>query len=1005
MRNKGAVWTLAVALTVVCGFQLFFTYKTAMIRKDARDYAINTNNDEQDYLDSISDEVVLNLGFKKYTFRECLEQELNFGLDLKGGMNLILEISTEDVLRSLSEDSQDSTFLKAIELAHDRKENTNKDFIALFGEAFEEINPDASMARIFSSSKILRDKIEYETENDEVLRIIREEAEGAIDNAFNIIRTRIDQFGVVQPNIQRLETRRDRILVDLPGVKDVSRVEKILQGTANLEFWETYTLSEVYNTLEAINDVTVEFHQEQASITTEEEKVDSTKMADSDIDAIDKILKGAEEKAAEADSVKEETEDINPFFNRFVMNAQQGRPTHSPVIGYARASDIDTINYFLELARERGAISREIKFLWSAKPYEYLDEGGNKRITPFYELYAAEITTREGKAPLDGDVITSASQEFDQNTGTAYVYMSMDGEGTDTWAALTKKNKGQFVAIAMDDRIYSAPVVKDEITNGISQISGNFTIEEAQDLSNLLKSGKLPAQANIVEKNVVGPSLGKRAVDAGFKSFAIAFLVILLYMIFYYSRSAGLVANIALILNMFFIIGVLASLQASLTLPGIAGIILTIGMSVDANVLIYERIREELAAGKGIKLAISDGYRNARSAILDANVTTFITGFILLIFGTGPIKGFATTLLIGICTSLFSAIFITRLVFEYYLTKKRDIAFATKLTQGAFKNLKIKFIEKRKGYYLLSSIIIGAGLISLFMRGLDSGVDFTGGRNYVIEFPKAVNSVEITEVLTSELGEIPKVIIFGEENQIRVTTTYKINEDNPAVDDELREKLYTALKPYLREETTLKQFAGNNIQSEQKVGPTIADDIKRQAVFAIVFALVFMFLYIIIRFRNWQFGLGAVLALIHDTLIVLGLFSILHGFMPFSLEIDQAFIAAILTVVGYSINDTVVVFDRIREFIREHPKWERLQILNTALNSTLSRTFSTSLSTFVVLLTIFMFGGEVIRGFTFALLVGVIVGTYSSLFIATPVVYDSVLKAETTRVLKGKKRR
>jgi SecD/SecF fusion protein len=621
-----------------------------------------------------------------------------------------------------------------------------------------------------------------------------------------------------------------------------------------------------------------------------------------------------------------------------------------------------------------------------------------------FRLYAIKVRSRDGQPPLGGDVIVSASQQFDNTSGTAYVLMNMNAEGTKKWAHITGQNVGKMVCVVMDNRVYSGATVQTEITGGSSQITGDFSINEAQDLANLLKSGKLPAPATIIQEDVVGPSLGKRAVQDGLRSFFIAFLVVLVYMIFYYSRKAGLVADIALIANMFFIAGVLASLGASLTLPGIAGIVLTIGMSVDANVLIYERIREELAAGKGVRMAVSDGYKAAYSAIIDANVTTLITGIILYIFGTGPIKGFATTLIIGILTSLFSAIFVTRLIFERYLNKNREITFATRSTQNAFKKINFNYIKSRKVAYTISTILIIVGIASLAIRGLDAGVDFTGGRNFIIKFDQPVQSTAIANALEGQFGQAPKVIIYGSDDQVRITTRYKINEDASEVDEEIQQLLFEGLKPFLPDDIDYDTFYNDYWQSNQKVGPTIADDIKRQAVFAILLALVFMFLYIFLRFRNWQYGLGAIAALIHDALFVLGLFSLLWGLMPFSLEMDQSFIAAILTVVGYSVNDTVVIFDRIREYLHIYPKRNKEEIMNQALNSTLSRTFSTSFSTFIVLLIIFLFGGEVIRGFVFALLIGVVVGTYSSLFVATPVVYDTIKKTEKAKELKARKK-
>ncbi|MEA3317447.1 MAG: protein translocase subunit SecDF, partial [Bacteroidota bacterium] len=679
------------------------------------------------------------------------------------------------------------------------------------------------------------------------------------------------------------------------------------------------------------------------------------------------------------------------------VNPRTNELMDGSVIGMAKYTDTSKVNKYLKMEQIRSIFPRNVSFKWHVKPYKY-DESES-----YYELHAIKETGRDGNAPLDGDVITDARGEFGQSNANAEVSMSMNVDGAKTWARLTKNNIGGFIAIVLDDYVYSAPRVNDEIKGGRSSISGDFSINEAKDLANILKSGKLPAPARIIQEAIVGPSLGHEAINSGFKSFLIAFIFILMYMIFYYSRKAGLVADLALVVNMFFIMGVLASLGAVLTLPGIAGIVLTIGMSVDANVLIYERIREELTAGKGIKLAVKDGYKHAYSAILDANVTTFLTALVLFVFGTGPIKGFATTLLIGIVTSLFTAIFLTRLVFEWYLKHNRPIVYDTKLTKNAFKNTAIKFIEKRKIFYVISSVVILIGIGSLFTRGLNQGIDFSGGRNYIVRFEKDVVTTDISKALKLEFGETPSVKTFGDNNQVKITTKYRIDENNVDVDNDIENILYNGLKEQFDVELSFDEFKNQHIMSSQKVGPTIADDIKAQAVWAILFAFIVIFLYIFIRFKNWQYGVGALVALLHDVLIILGIFSLGYNYLPFSLEIDQAFIAAILTVVGYSINDTVVVFDRIREYLGLYPKRDRKSITSAALNSTLSRTFSTSLSTFVVLLAMFIFGGEVIRGFIFALMVGVVVGTYSSLFIASPIVYDTVKKIQNVDKKKLKK--
>ena len=1030
MQNKGAIRVFAIALAVVCVYQLSFTFVTRKVENDAREYALGDTAREELYLDSIGSDVVYNILLRKYTYRECKEREINLGLDLKGGMNVTLEVSMVDMIRSLSNYSTDSTFNQAIALALEYQKDSQEDFVSLFGRAFEEIDPNGRLAAIFATRE-LRGQIDFNSSNEDVLRVIRAETEGSMDNAFNVLRSRIDRFGVVQPNIQRLETQ-GRILVQLPGVKEPERVRKLLQGTAVLEFWETYDNSEVFPYLQQANDRLREILDAEAALAasetaaepTETEVEESSQTAESNAllaeleqsttdegtgqetptDTGDQELSLLDQIAADsllgdttAALTLEQFIQENPLLGILQPNVtRQGQFVPGAGVGFAHYKDTAKVRGYLEMDQIRSFFPRDIRFHWDMAPY---DEAEN-----YFVLYALRITGRDGRPPLEGSAVTNASVDFAQTGGAPTVTMGMNSEGAQVWARMTRDNVGKAIAILLDNYVVSAPTVDEEIPNGRSTIRGNFTYADAEDLSNVLKSGKLPAPARIIQEAIVGPSLGQAAITSGLNSFLLAFLVVMLYMVFYYSRRAGLVADFALMANMFFLIGVLASLGAVLTLPGIAGIVLTIGMSVDANVLIYDRIREEIIAGKGIKLAVADGYKNARSAIIDANVTTLLTGIILLIFGTGPIKGFATTLVIGISTSLFSAIFITRLVYERMLTKNRKLTFATKLTENAFRNTNIQFLGNRKIFYVISSVIVIAGVVSLATRGLNQGIDFTGGRTYVVKFEESVSTLDVQNSLEEVLGESPQVITFGADNQVRISTKYKIDEDAVEVDEEIEQLLYQGLQPYLGENVSFESFMNDYRQSSQKVGPTIADDIKVQAVWAVLFALVVVFIYILIRFRNWQYGLGAVAALVHDVLIILGIFSLFYGIMPFSLEIDQAFIAAILTVVGYSINDTVVVFDRIREYVGLYRKRERTEIINLALNSTLSRTFSTSLSTFFVLLMIFLFGGEVIRGFTFALLIGVVVGTYSSLFIATPVVYDSIMRSETTRVLKSRRR-
>lgn len=1023
MQNKGAIRFVAIMFAVVCIYQLSFTWATAKEEKKAHEYAQGDLQKLNAYLDSVSTETVY-LG--KFTYRDCKEREINLGLDLKGGMNVILEVSVVDVIRSLSNFSKDTTFNKAIALAKQKQVTRSQErFVTLFGESFEEIDPNAKLAAIFNTIE-LKDKVSFNSTNEEILKILTTETEAAISNSFNILRTRIDKFGVTQPVIQRLGNT-GRILVELPGVKDPERVRKLLQGTANLEFWETYDNSEVVQYLYAANDKIKEIQDAKKALLedneTTEPTADTTKEAQN-ADVTEKSQKEGEDlsliEQLENDTTAVDTANMNqdmaknyPLFSvlqpRF---SRDNRPLPGAAIGIAHFKDTAEVNAYLAMPQIRSLFPRNLKLLWGVKAIDKDEQ--------YFELYAIKITSRDGRAALEGDVVTNARKEYSQGTGQSEVAMSMNAEGAKIWARLTGNNVGKAIAIVLDNYVYSAPNVNQEIKGGRSSITGGFTVEEAEDLANILKSGKMPAPAKIEQETIVGPSLGKEAIQKGLWSFVIAFVVVLLYMIFYYNY-AGYAANLALITNVFFIMGILASLGAVLTLPGIAGIVLTIGMSVDANVLIYERIREELAAGKGVKLAVKDGYKNAYSAIIDSNVTTLLTAFILAYFGKGPIHGFAITLMIGILSSLFSAIFITRLVFERVLNKNKTPKFDTKLTKGAFKNLNIDFIGKRKIAYAISGIIILIGIVSLLTRGLNQSVDFTGGRTYVIRFEKPVITVDVQKALTDELGTAPEVKTFGEDNQIKITTKYLVDAEQapasdiemakkhlignePDVDDVVEVKIYQALKTdFLPENTSFKDFITTYRMSSEKVGPTIASDIKKSAIYSVVFALLMIFLYILFRFRNWQFGMGAIVALMHDVLVILGIYSIFYSIMPFSMAIDQSFIAAILTVVGYSINDTVVVFDRIREYLVNFQKRERKEIMNSALNSTMSRTFSTSLSTFVVLLVIFIFGGEVIRGFIFAMLIGVVVGTYSSLYIATPVVYDTVGKDEKKRVLKGKR--
>jgi len=994
MQNKGAI--------------RFFTI-AQKVEKDARNLANGDVRIERSYLDSMKGEVIYNVLFKKYTYQDCKEREINLGLDLKGGMNVILEIAVEDIIRAEAAPQflSDPVFTETMVLASQMKRNSQSDFVNLFAEAFEELNPGAQLAQFFMTPET-RGEIDFNTSNQDVVVFLKEQAESAIDNSYNVLRNRIDRFGVVQLNIQKLE-RQGRILVELPGVKEPERVAKLLTGTANLEFWTTYQASEVWNYLDQANrtlaDILAVDDLAGATESDTETSVDTAEQTseESILDlSEDELLLDTSglDLLSDLDSTSMGDQEAQFYRENPLLVVlqpyldQQRNFIPGSTVGAVLLKDTAKVNEYLAIPQIRQLFPSDLIFAW-----HFQSEGDNVKFVRLHSLKA----TRNNQPVMEGKYVTDARVGTDPYTGEFNVSMNMNSEGAKKWANVTRENVNQSIAIVLDGLIYSAPNVSEEIKGGSSSISGQFSQADADDLANILKSGKMPARARIESSEVIGPSLGAKSVKDGMNSFLIAFVVVLAYMIFYYSRRAGMVADIALIANMFFLFGVLASLQAVLTLPGIAGIVLTIGMSVDANVLIYERIREELKAGKNLKTAIKDGYRNAYSAIFDAQITTFLTGLILFFFGTGPIKGFATTLVIGILTSLFSAIILTRLIYERMLTKGKGITFDTKVSRNLFQNTKIDFLGKRKVFYVISGLLILGGIGSMVTKGLDLGVDFSGGRNYVIAFNHEVETEEIKTSLENAFGEAPTVITFGNKSTVRVATSYLIDDDRPEVDSLIKAQMFTGLQSYLDDDVTLNDFLNGQeyIISSHKVGPTIADDIKRTAVIVIFASLIIIFLYILARFRNWQFGLGALTALVHDVLIVIGLFSLLHGVMPFSLELDQSFIAAILTVVGYSINDTVVVFDRIREFVGLQKKRERKQIFNSALNSTLSRTFSTSLSTFFVLLAIFVFGGDVIRGFTFALLLGVVVGTYSSLFIATPVVYDTIKKDETIRVLKG----
>ena len=976
MQNNSLIRVFGILFALVSIYQLSFTFITSNIETQADNYAKQVISDEEPnylekrdqtasaYLDSIGNSPLY--GFTSYN--DAKQKELNKGLDLKGGINVILQISIRDILIGLAENSKNPVFNKALDDADLLQKASDEPYIESFFRAFESIKGADKLAspEIFAN-RTLSDEINFEMSDQETQIIVRRKIDESIVSAFEVLRKRIDKFGVTQPNIQRLGTS-GRILVELPGAKDVDRVQNLLQSTAQLEFWETYKNDKLISFLIEANTLIGKQISSKTTSVDNGEKDESSE--------IDDLLADV----ASQDSI---VQTKNPILDRIVGQGFQG----GPVLAQFNARDSDLIMGYLNQPEVRKLLPSEyryIRFAWG-KP---LSEGS------VVELFALK-SNRDNIAPLSGGVVVDALQTFDQ-LGNPAVSMQMDSRGSRIWESMTGKayKDASNIAIVLDEIVYSAPGVSSgAISGGRSEITGNFTLNEAVDLANVLRAGKLPASAEIIQSEIVGPSLGKEAIQAGIYSFMIALIIVLLWMIFYYGTS-GIFANIALLLNILLIFGILAGLGAVLTLPGIAGIVLTIGISVDANVLIFERVREELKKGKGLRKSVSDGFNNALSSILDANITTGLTALILFIFGTGPIKGFATTLLIGIGTSLFTAIFITRILVDSRNDKGKNISFSTKTTKDFLSNINLSFLQKRKIAYLISSLLIIVSLVSLFSKGLNQGVDFVGGRSYTVRFEDPVNPSEINSITNNVFGS-SEVKTFGEENQLKITTKYKVDIEGIEVDEEIQNKLFSSLIDFLPEDITYDDFVKGSseksigIMSSIKVGPTIADDIKNNSFLAVIGSLIVVFLYILLRFQKWQFSLGAVSAVFHDVLIVLGIFSLTYTFMPFSMEINQAFIAAILTVIGYSLNDTVVVFDRIREFLNDGSKKEFDETVNGALNSTLSRTLNTSLTTLLVLIAIFTFGGESIRGFMFALIIGVLVGTYSSVFIATPVMFDT----------------
>ena len=983
MQNKGFVKVFAILLTLVCVFYLSFSFVTRHYNNKAKEYAKGDLKLEQDYLDSLSNEKVW---FGNWTLKQCREMEISLGLDLKGGMNVILEVSVPDVIKALADNKTDEAFNQALATAAKQAISSQDDVITLFVREYHRIAPDARLSELFATQQ-LKDKVNQKTSDAEVEKVLRSEVKAAVDNSYNVLRTRIDRFGVVQPNIQSLEDKMGRIMVELPGIKEPERVRKLLQGSANLEFWETYNAKDVAPYLQAADNKLRSILANEAP--ADSAAVDSTAtpvmaQATSTADSLAAALKG-ENKAQTVDLAQIKKE--HPLLAVLQVNSSgQG-----PVVAYANYKDTAEINKYLSMREIQAELPKDLRLKWGVSAYEYDPKGQT------FELYAIRSTERNGRAPLEGDVVVSAKDEYDQ-FGKPAVSMSMNTDGSRRWAQLTKQNIGKSIAIVLDGYVYSAPNVNTEITGGNSQITGHFTPEQAKDLANVLKSGKMPAPARIVQEDIVGPSLGQASINAGVFSFIVALVLLMIYMCTMYGFIPGMVANGALVLNMFFTLGILSSFQAALTMSGIAGMVLALGMAVDANVLIYERTKEELRAGKGVKKALADGYSNAFSAIFDSNLTSIITGIILFNFGTGPIRGFATTLIIGILISFFTAVFMTRLVYEYFMNKDKwlNLTFSSKISKNLMANVHFDFMGGNKKWLTITGVILVICIGSLFVRGLSQSIDFTGGRNFKVQFENAVEPEQVRELISSKFGDanVSVIAIGTDKKTVRISTNYRIEEDGNNVDSEIEAYLYETLKPVLTQNITLETFidrenhTGGSIVSSQKVGPSIADDIKTSAMWSVVLALIAIGLYILIRFRNIAYSVGSVAALTSDTLMILGAYSLCWGWMPFSLEIDQTFIGAILTAIGYSINDKVVIFDRVREFFGLYPKRDKRQLFNDSLNTTLARTINTSLSTLIVLLCIFILGGDSIRSFAFAMILGVVIGTLSSLFIASPIAYN-----------------
>ncbi len=994
MQSKGVIKFFAIVLAIVCLYQLSFTWVAQNVERNARNYAKGNPEKEKSYLDSIATQPVYPVF--NHTYQYCKDKELALGLDLKGGMNVTMQISLAELVKSLSDNSTDQAFNQALANAETESKTSQQDYITLFVNAYEKLNPNGKLAAIFST-KESQSRIKFDASNNDVKRYLQDEAKSAVDRSFNILRSRIDKFGVTAPNIQ-LQSGSNRILIELPGISEsnTDRVRKLLQGSAKLEFYETFDNSEIVNLLANVNNILAA----KAKLASNDKKdTVKTASAKADTSSANTSLLNKVAKSKLADTSSKSLKTNNPAVSSPLLNQNMLRPNvyasqnggiqavPGPVVGFSAVADTSKVNKLLASADVKAVIPQNVRFLWGEKAMP-LNDNNDQRFgdkIPRIELYAIKLTGADGGPVLAGDVIADARNDYDQK-GSPEVQMTMNADGAAKWrtvtaAAAADANNKKSIAIVLDNSVYSAPTVQNEISGGVSSISGSFTVDDTKDLANVLKAGRLPAPARIVEEAIVGPSLGQEAIHAGVLSCVIGFLVVLIFMVFYYNR-AGTVAVVAVFINVFFLFGVLASLGAVLTLPGLAGIVLILGISVDANVLIYERVREELSQGKSVRIAVADGFTHAMPSILDSNITTFLTGIILYVFGSGPILGFATTLLIGIITSLFCSLLISRLIFEWMIEKGMDIKFSNPWSAHTFKNAHYAFVKNRFKFYTFSGLFILAGLISIFTRGFSLGVDFKGGRTYVVRFEKPVDAQQVRDALNKTYHLTTEVKTFGTAKpQLRITTAYLVDDNSPSAETNAENKLKEGLK-----------LVNNpsQIMSQQKVGPTIANDLKTSAIYSVIFAILVISFYILIRFRRWQFSLGAMIATAHDALLVLSFFSLFWGILPFSLDIDQNFIAAILTVIGYSINDTVVVFDRIREFLGlHHSKTDKQdEVINDAINSTLSRTIITALTVIFVLVVLFVFGGEVIRGFSFALLIGVCFGTYSSICVATPVIVD-----------------